>query len=89
MAATSTDTPCDNDTIIHAVKAFVALLPCPVCRIKAQDILNTMMSQLAVALDQNEFLKWTIEFHNVVNMSIGKPIRDVNQTLVTFNQWAS
>lgn len=81
MAATHKTKQCNNDMIFNFISAFIMLLPCEQCRSKAQNILDVAAeAELNIALKDNEFLEWTIMFHNAVNMSLGKPIVPVQET---------
>jgi hypothetical protein len=54
------------------LESMVFIIPCPVCREHYQKHLNVM--PITPHLDRRQDLfKWTVQLHNEVNKSIGKP----------------
>lgn len=57
------------------------VLPCKKCRNNMSKHLNTLPLTEQSLVDRNSLVRWGINFHNVVNRSIGKPIISYNEAM--------
>jgi FAD-linked sulfhydryl oxidase len=71
----------------EAVRAFVdsltKLLPCPMCRTHFAEVLEKYPLETGLYSGPDLF-KWSVNVHNEVNISIGKPVYTIEEA---FNYW--
>jgi len=80
--------PTENDKIryYNYLFWFQQILPCSNCRNNLQEHLKYMPITSEVLASRNNFIKWSIDLHNVVNASIGKPILSYDDVIIEFNK---
>jgi FAD-linked sulfhydryl oxidase len=64
------------------VQSFTFVLPCPVCQMHFREILNKFPIQNRT---RTELFIWSVQVHNEVNKSLGKPLVDPQEA---FEYWA-
>ena len=71
----------------EAVKSFVdsltKLLPCPICRVHFNEVLEKYPIELSLQNGPELFI-WSVTVHNEVNKSLGKPLYTIDEA---FNYW--
>jgi hypothetical protein len=67
----------DVQAVQALVESYTKLLPCPACR----DHFTEILQEYPIPDNLETLFMWSVNIHNVVNASIGKPIMNYDDAL--------
>lgn len=82
------ENPSESDKIryYNYLYWFQFILPCNKCQFNLQNHLKLLPITNEVLASRNNFIKWSIDLHNMVNLSIGKPTLSYDEAINNINK---
>jgi hypothetical protein len=71
----------DKEMLLLLLKSFGDVIPCPICSNHYKENLKSFPVNDKLN-SKNEFIKWVIDFHNIVNKMLGKKILSLEEGLI-------